>query len=227
MAAAAVIGVAITAVQAIGMPAASVTADQAIAAATPPRGEAAAKRKKAGRRAPADRADRAARTVKGQVKADDVLKLARSQLGQTEDGQGNSKFGKWYSSTKRAKQTVRRDGGSVGAYDAAAWCSMFISWIGDRLGFDDQLGMDAWTVSHARWFKDQNRWGTKPKKGAVVFFDWGRSGSLDGIDHVGLVIQDNGDGTIKTIEGNASNAVRIKTRPTGAVVGYGYPDYVG
>ena len=45
------------------------------------------------------------------------------------------------------------------------------------------------------------------------------------IDHVGLVITDNRDGTISTVEGNTDDAVQIKTRSTNKVVGYGYPDY--
>jgi cell wall-associated NlpC family hydrolase len=89
------------------------------------------------------------------------------------------------------------------------------------------MGWDAYTVQHASWFKKTDRWGKKAKPGAVVFFDWknGSKGSIGGIDHVGLVVKDNGDGTVKTIEGNSNNEVQKKTRDKSQIVGYGYPDY--
>ncbi|MFL6056278.1 MAG: hypothetical protein ACJ72W_25765 [Actinoallomurus sp.] len=42
-----------------------------------------------------------------------------------------------------------------------------------------------------------------------------------------MVIKDNPDGTIQTSEGNTDNAVKIRTRSTDNVVGYGYPEYGG
>jgi surface antigen len=87
------------------------------------------------------------------------------------------------------------------------------------------MGADAWTITHAEWFKDEGRWGSKPKPGAVVFFDWDGGKSLKAIDHVGLVTEVTGDGEFRTVEGNTSNAVRAKTRTTDQVVGFGYPNY--
>jgi surface antigen len=60
-----------------------------------------------------------------------------------------------------------------------------------------------------------------------VFFSWSGSKSLDAIDHVGMVMKANSDGSIQTIEGNTDNAVKIRTRDTSSVVGYGYPEYGG
>jgi cell wall-associated NlpC family hydrolase len=103
---------------------------------------------------------------------------------------------------------------------------MFVSWLGAQTGVKN-MGWDAYTVQHATWFKKTDRWGKKAKPGAVVFFDWknGSKGSIGGIDHVGLVVKDNGDGTVKTIEGNSNNEVQKKTRDKSQIVGYGYPDY--
>ncbi|MFC4906830.1 CHAP domain-containing protein [Actinomadura gamaensis] len=155
-----------------------------------------------------------------------AIKTATSQVGISEDGAGKTKFQQWYMGTDRAKQTLARDGGSLGEYAAAEWCDMFVSWVGQQIGFSDQFGADAWTVAHAKWFQQQDRWGTTPKPGAVVFFSWGGGKSVEDIQHVGMVIKDNGNGTIKTVEGNTGGgAVEIKTRPTATVVGYGYPDY--
>ena len=87
------------------------------------------------------------------------------------------------------------------------------------------MGADAFTRTHAQWFKDQGRWGDTPKPGAVVFFSWSGSKSIDSIDHVGMVMKDLGNGSIQTIEGNTDNAVKIRTRDASSVVGYGYPEY--
>ncbi|WP_433468439.1 CHAP domain-containing protein [Spirillospora sp. CA-128828] len=165
------------------------------------------------------------RSSKSRPTAAQAIELARSQVGVGEDGGGETKFQKWYMGTSRAQQTLARDGGSLSGYSDANWCDMFVSWVGDQIGFSDQVGSDAWTIAHARWFQDHGRWGTEPKPGAIVFYAWDGGKSVDDIRHVGMVIKKVGDGTIETVEGNTGNAVKIKERPTGDVVGYGYPDY--
>lgn len=161
------------------------------------------------------------------VTADEIIELAKEQVGISENNGtgGGTKFQEWYSQTERAKETVARDGGTTAGYEDAAWCAMFISWLGDQFDFNDQMGFDAWTITHAGWFADRGRWGQTPKPGAVVFFDWDGGKEIDGIDHVGLVVKDNGDGTIETIEGNSNNEVEHRQRSTDLVAGYGYPDY--
>jgi hypothetical protein len=155
--------------------------------------------------------------------AADALKVALSQVGTTEDAAGGSKFNEWFMSSPYARADAERDGGSVGDYANASWCDMFVTWVGAKAGVKG-MGGDAFTPSHAQWFRDEGRWGHVPKPGAVVFFSW-NGGGIDDIDHVGLVVRDNHDGTIRTVEGNTDNAVRIRTRSTDYVVGYGYPDY--
>jgi hypothetical protein len=157
--------------------------------------------------------------------AADALKVALSQVGTTESDAGGSKFNEWYMTTPFAKAGVARDGGSISDYANASWCDMFVTWVGAQAGVKG-LGGDAFTPAHARWFEQQGRWGSVPKPGAVVFFSWS-GGGIDGIDHVGMVIKDNHDGTIETVEGNTDNAVKIRTRSTDSVVGYGYPEYGG
>ncbi|MEV4005359.1 CHAP domain-containing protein [Actinomadura sp. NPDC049753] len=154
-----------------------------------------------------------------------AIELARSQVGVEEDGGGETKFQEWYMATSRAQETLARDGGSLSGYGDANWCDMFVSWVGEQIGFSDQVGSDAWTVAHARWFQEHGRWGTEPKPGAIVFFAWDGGESVDDIEHVGMVVKKVDDGTIETVEGNTDNAVRIKERSTDVVVGYGYPDY--
>jgi hypothetical protein len=162
----------------------------------------------------------------GQVSADTVLKIAESQIGVTENAAGGgTPFHSWYMSSPRAAETVARDGGSLRAYANAPWCAMFISWVGEQAGARPTVGWDAYTVTYAKWFQAEHRWGTEVKPGAVVFYDWDGQGT-DGIDHVGMVKQDNGDGTITAIEGNTGNGkVEQRIRPKSHVVGYGYPQY--
>jgi CHAP domain len=157
--------------------------------------------------------------------ASDAVKLAVAQVGVTEDAAGGgTKFQKWFVSSPWAERGVQRDGGSVSDYADANWCDMFVSWIGAQLGVKG-MGADAYTRTHAQWFKNQGHWGQTPTPGAVVFFSWSGSKSIDGIDHVGMVVKDNHNGTIQTVEGNTDNAVKIRTRDVSSVVGYGYPQY--
>ncbi|WP_326821957.1 CHAP domain-containing protein [Streptosporangium sp. NBC_01756] len=163
------------------------------------------------------------------VTAAKVLDIAASQIGVSENAQGGgTKFQSWYVSSPRAQETVARDGGNPQAYANASWCAMFVSWVGDQAGIRPTVGWDAYTVTYAQWFKNNGHWGTVAKPGAVVFYDWQGGKSIDGIDHVGFVKKDNGDGTISTIEGNTGNGkVEARVRPTSQVVGYGYPVYSG
>ncbi|MEU8120276.1 CHAP domain-containing protein [Spirillospora sp. NPDC049024] len=162
---------------------------------------------------------------KSRPTAAQAIRLARSQVGVEEDGGGETKFQEWYMSTSRARETLARDGGSLDGYSDANWCDMFVSWVGEQIGFGDQVGSDAWTVAHARWFQEHGRWGTEPRPGAIVFYAWDGGKSFDDIRHVGLVVKEIDDGTIEAVEGNTDNAVRVKERSTDDVVGYGYPDY--
>jgi hypothetical protein len=157
--------------------------------------------------------------------ANDALRLAISQVGVTEDANGGGTiYQKWFVSSPWAIRGVQRDGGSISDYANANWCDMFISWIGNQLGVKG-IGADAFTPTHAQWFRDQGRWGETPRPGAIVFFSWSGGKSIDDIEHVGMVIKDNRDGTIQTVEGNTDNAVKIRTRDVSTVVGYGYPEY--
>jgi hypothetical protein len=171
-------------------------------------------------------ADEAAKS-KVNITAAQVLATAKAQVGTSENAAGGgTKFQQWYATSERGGETATRDGGSRNMYLNAPWCSMFVSWVGEHSGARSQIGWDAYTVSHAKWFATNGRWGTEAKPGAVVFFSWSGGKSLSDIQHVGFVVKDNGDGTISTIEGNTGNGkVEQRVRPTSQVVGYGYPSY--
>lgn len=162
------------------------------------------------------------------VSPKDALQLAASQIGITENRWGGgTKFHDWYMNSPRALETLARDGGTLQGYANAPWCDMFVSWVGEQLGIGPVMGSDAYTVQHAAWFAEHGRWGHTPEPGAVVFFDWSGGNAIGGIDHVGFVLRDNGDGTIETIEGNTGDngAVEQRTRSKRHVAGYGYPLY--
>jgi hypothetical protein len=162
--------------------------------------------------------------AKAGASAQDVIKLARTQVGTHEDASGNSKFNNWYIGSSLGEQNAHRIGAkSASVYKGQSWCDMFVSWLGQNTGAKG-MGADAYTVSHAQWFKKTGRFGETPKPGAVVFFAW-NGGGIKGIDHVGIVVKDNHDGTISTIEGNTGDAVKQKVRDTSTVAGYGYPEY--
>ena len=64
-----------------------------------------------------------------------------------------------------------------------------------------------------------------PQAGDVVLFNWDAD---DSTDHVGFVVEDNGDGTITTLEGNTSgdagsSCVAVRTRDRNLVYGYATP----
>ncbi|MET9240815.1 CHAP domain-containing protein [Nonomuraea sp. NPDC003709] len=143
------------------------------------------------------------------------IELLQRQLGYADKG-SSTKFGEWYGSN------VEFDAD----YSSAPWCDMYISWAAHKLGYQAWVGQFAWTVAHAKWFKEQHAWGKVPTPGALVFFDWSGSGKIDDIDHVGVVTKVRGD-TIFTIEGNTDGGVvESKERSTSSVVGYGYPERV-
>ncbi|MGW0810025.1 CHAP domain-containing protein [Nonomuraea sp. NPDC002799] len=145
-----------------------------------------------------------------------LIDLLESQIGYSEKSAGFTKFGDWYG------KHVEFDAD----YSAAPWCDMYLSWAAHKLGYEDWVGQFAWTVAHAKWFKEQEAWGRTPKPGAIVFYDWSGSNRVDNIDHVGIVTRVEGN-TIFTIEGNIDGGVaKRKERDTSKVVGYGYPERI-
>ncbi|MGN9838219.1 CHAP domain-containing protein [Nonomuraea sp. H19] len=144
------------------------------------------------------------------------IDLLESQLGYSEKAGAYTKFGDWYG------KNVEFDAD----YSSAPWCEMYLSWAAHKLGYEEWIGQFAWTVAHAKWFKEQGAWGKTPKPGAFVYYDWSGSNNVDRIDHVGIVTRVEG-GKIFTIEGNIDGGVaKRKERDTSKVVGYGYPERI-
>jgi hypothetical protein len=130
-----------------------------------------------------------------------------------------------------------------------AWCGAFVNWVAKQAAV--RIPNCVYTPAGAVAFMDKNKWQdaatATPEPGDIVFFDF-PGDALDRISHVGIVIKDNGDGTVTTIEGNTSpdkkgdqrnggevcrkirayqNKNRGKLKPSLAVaiVGFGKPTY--
>jgi len=125
----------------------------------------------------------------------------------------------------------RQKFGAAYGWNGVAWCNIFVSRVGFEVTGDYRLlGKFAWTVGCATWWDQQGRFGTQPRPGAAVFFDWDGGRSITAIDHIGLVVEPLANGLVRTIEGNAAVAGRtdgvwVHDRSPRFIVGYGYPRY--
>lgn len=121
------------------------------------------------------------------------------------------------------------------------WCGYFVMWCAKQVGL--MLPNVVYTPAGVAGFQGKGQWANtataKPQAGDIVFFDFPGG---EKVDHVGIVIKDNGDGTVTTCEGNTSangsqsngGEVLIKIRAYKAnnkrklpvyVVGFGKPKF--
>lgn len=85
------------------------------------------------------------------------------------------------------------------------WCGSFVNWCANEVGL--KIPSCVSTVAGASAFMKKNQWEKAeeavPLPGDVVFFDFPNDG-VDRISHVGIVVKDNGDGTVTCVEGNTA-----------------------
>ena len=149
--------------------------------------------------------------------AHQVLAIATDELGVTESPAGSNlvKYSRWY------------------PMPGSPWCAMFVSWVLDQAGITGYK--HAYTPTGAERFRQQDRWFTSnPQPGDLVYFDFPPE---ERIQHVGIVVRENPDGSITTIEGNTSSGeagsqdngggVFRRQRTPDLIVGYGRPPYDG
>ena len=111
------------------------------------------------------------------------------------------------------------------------WCAMFVSAVAIKSGTTSIIVRGSYCPTIINTYKKSKTSSYKygagakyvPKAGDVIFFDWNKNGVPD---HTGLVASVSGK-TIKTIEGNYSDAVGYRTFSVGysSVLGYGLPNY--
>jgi hypothetical protein len=86
-----------------------------------------------------------------------------------------------------------------------AWCGAFVNWCGKKSGVTipntvyTPAGADAFKKAKS-WFEGED---VAPQAGDIVYFDFPND-NVDRISHVGIVVKDNGDGTVTCVEGNTS-----------------------
>ena len=139
----------------------------------------------------------------GSSALDDILNQARAWIGVGENppGSNHNEITQYY------------------GWDAA-WCCMFIWAIFNKTGHGNLFmggGKTAYCFSVRDWYKARGKFGSTPKKGALVIY--GGSG------HIGIIESVSGSSWV-SIEGNLSNTVKRSNGPSCSVVlGYCYPDY--
>jgi len=125
--------------------------------------------------------------------ADAFITKAHGEVGQAEKPVNKTKYGAF---TK---------------HDGQPWCGSFVMWCAHEIGFKDMPNV-VYTPAGVSAFQAKKAWTShevaKPMPGDIVFFSFDGKGT----EHVGIVVKDNGNGTITTIEGNTSPDVK----PTGS-----------
>jgi len=136
-----------------------------------------------------------------------------------------------------------------GAYTKAnfqPWCGSFVNWCANEAGV--KVPNTVYTPGGAAAFKKAGAWIdadiADPEPGDIAYFDFPSDG-VDRISHVGIVIKDNGDGTVTCIEGNTSptkagsqrNGGQVSEKIRGfkknkrkeqiSIVGFGRPKFKG
>jgi hypothetical protein len=163
-----------------------------------------------------------------------MLEVAKSQVGVIEGPKDNETL--------------------YGAFTGAnfqAWCGSLMMWCAKQAGVT--IPNTVYTPTGAAAFKSKGKWAdakdAHPQPGDLVYFSFVPAATpTSPIQHVGIVVKDNGDGTITTVEGNTTPDNKPKGSPNNggecasnvrgykvnnsrhlwaSVVGFGRPDYAG
>lgn len=133
--------------------------------------------------------------------AERLVEIATAEIGTVEGPKDNeTKYGKF---TKA---------------DFQPWCGSFVMWCADKAGV--KIPNTVYTPGGAQAFKKANQWIdgdiADPEPGDIAYFDFPSDG-VDRISHVGIVVADNGDGTVWCVEGNTSGDPKGSQRNGGEV----------
>jgi predicted chitinase len=104
------------------------------------------------------------------------------------------------------------------------WCGAFVNACLVKGGQPSRywLRYTPLLVNKAKAGDEGFSWHTsKPRVGDLVLFNWAGG---DWVDHVGLVIEVNADGSVRTVEGNISNKVDYHIRKS-MILGYARPPW--
>jgi uncharacterized protein (TIGR02594 family) len=144
-----------------------------------------------------------------------MVQLAQQEIGVSETGGNNesSRIKEYRTATAGAENTP------------GPWCAYFVSWLAKSAGAPIGAGGNGtgYVPTLEAWGKQENRFVEHgqgmPAPGDIVIFDWGGRGTAD---HTGIVERVDPDGTVHTIEGNASDTVMRRDYPasTNDIKGY-------
>lgn len=157
-----------------------------------------------------------------------VNDTAFSEVGYKEKKNNITKYGKDFDEIYK--------GFYYGTSQAAEWCDMFFDWcMVKEFGVELALKMlyqpkksygrsCSWSYDY---YKSHNATGTKPKKGAQVFFKNTKTGKICHTGRVIRIFTENKKEYIAVVEGNKNNAVQCNNYLVSStkIYGYGYPDY--
>lgn len=119
-----------------------------------------------------------------------ILNVARKEIG-TNTGK------KYWDATFNGRWTYSNG-------TSTPWCACFVNWChiaSNQAGKLSGLGNKAYCPSYVNWSKNRGTWGTQPRPGDMILFNWS-GGSI--AQHIGFVESVNGR-TITTIEGNTGS----------------------
>ena len=133
--------------------------------------------------------------------ANDIVKIAKTQIGVVEKGGKDGKSGNivaywdWWKT-----QTGKNDQGS-------SWCACFVSWVFAQAKASSLVAAETpagfiYCPAGLNYFKKRNQLvePSTSQPGDIIFFDWASDGVAD---HVGIVVENHLTYLI-TIEGNTS-----------------------
>jgi cell wall-associated NlpC family hydrolase len=132
-----------------------------------------------------------------------ALRAAETQVGQAEQPPGSND----------GPAIAMYRGAVAGAYAGAPWCAYFVSWAAAQAGApigDHGQGLGS-VAAITDWARSTGRLVSQPQPGDLILF---------GTRHVGIVESVNPDGSMTTVEGNASNAVSRETHQPWEATGY-------
>ena len=126
------------------------------------------------------------------TQVEQFLDIATKEIGTVEIGDNHTKYGKFT------------------GHDGQPWCGSFVMWCANETKI--KIPNVVYTPAGVTGFQSIGRWSnaetSKPKPGDIVFFDFVEGGAP--VEHVGIVVKDNLDGTVTTIEGNTSPEHKAK-----------------
>lgn len=145
--------------------------------------------------------------------AQNIIDTAKKHLGE-----GGSNFIKAYNSSWSS---------------STSWCCIFCWYVFNEAGAPELFYGGSKTALCRDVYNWAKRWNllvdvSYGLPGDLILFEWYDDGDFNDVDHIGIIISNNGNGTYTTIEGNTSGStVAIKTRYVKNVYGIVRVEYDG